>query len=225
MGEFLHGQGYTCLGVRLAGHATHPTDMIRSTRADWIASVEDGYHTLCGLTDGIFLMGLSMGGVLSLLLATRLNVMGVVALSTPHRMPSDYPVWLMRLFSHFMPFHRKGSGDPGSGWFDSLAYKEHISYPRNPVRSAAELKLLILEMRKSLPEVHVPVLLMHSRDDRYVLPENMEQIYDELTGASDKTRLYITGSGHVLPRDAASQQVFQHTLAFIQRVGSSRNIA
>ena len=225
MGEFLHGQGYTCLGIRLAGHATHPEDMILSTRADWIASVEDGYHTLCGLTDKIFMIGLSMGGVLSLLLAAHLDVMGVVALSTPYRMPSDYPVWLMRLFSYFMPFHRKGSGEPGSGWFDSSAYREHISYPRNPVRSAAELKLLILEMRKSLPEVHVPVLLMHSRDDRYVLPDNMEHIHSELTGATDKTKLYIRGSGHVLPRDAARPEVFQHTLEFIQRVGSSRNIA
>lgn len=225
MGEFLHGQGYTCHGVRLAGHATRPEDMIRSTRTDWIASVEDGYQTLCGLTDRIFLIGLSMGGVLSLLLATRLNVMGVAALSTPYRMPSDYPVWLMRLFSYFMPFHRKGSGEPGSGWFDASAYQEHISYPRNPVRSAAELKLLILEMRTVLPAVTVPVLLMHSRDDRYVLPDNMEHIHSELTGATDKTKLYIRGSGHVLPRDAARQEVFQHTLEFIQRVGSSRNIA
>lgn len=225
MGEFLHGQGYTCLGIRLAGHATHPEDMIRSTRADWIASVEDGYHTLCGLTDKIFMIGLSMGGILSLLLAARLDVIGVVAMSTPYRMPSDYPVWLMRLFSHFTPFHRKGRGEPGSGWFDASAYNEHISYPRNPVRSAAELKMLIQEMHEALPAVHVPVLLMHSRDDRYVLPDNMEQIYNQLTGTSDKTRLYISGSGHVLPRDAARHQVFQHTLEFIQRVGSSRNIA
>jgi carboxylesterase len=141
-------------------------------------------------------------------------------------MPSDYPVWLMRLFSHFMPFHRKGGGgEPGSGWFDASAYRDHISYPRNPVRSAAELKLLILEMRAVLPAVRVPVLLLHSRDDRYVLPDNMEHIYSELTGVADKTKLYIRGSGHVLPRDAARQEVFQHTLEFIQRVGSSRNIA
>jgi carboxylesterase len=223
IGEFLHGQGYTCLGVRLAGHATHPEDMIRSTRADWVASVEDGYHTLCGLTDRIFVVGLSMGGILSLLLAARFNVQGVIALSTPYRMPSDYPVWIMRMISKVMPFNRKGTGEPGSGWFDNSAYREHISYPRNPIRSAAELKLLILEMRKTLPAVTAPVLLMHSRDDRYVLPDNMEHLYRELTGASDKTKIYITGSGHVLPRDAARSQVFQHTLEFLQKVESSRS--
>ena len=222
MGEFLHGQGYTSLGVRLAGHATHPEDMIRSTRADWIASVEDAYHTLCGLTDRIFLIGLSMGGILSLLLSTRLDVKGVVALSTPHRMPSDYPVWLMRLFSNVMPFHRKGNDKPGSGWFDKSAYEGHISYPRNPVRSAAELKLMIMEMREALRAVNVPVLLMHSKDDHYVLPDNMESIFNDLTSAPDKTKVYLTGSGHVLPRDAARRQVFQYTLEFIQKVDSSK---
>jgi dipeptidyl aminopeptidase/acylaminoacyl peptidase len=80
-------------------------------------------------------------------------------------------------------------------------------------------------MRAVLPAVTVPVLLMHSRDDRYVLPDNMEHIYSELKGATDKTKLYLSGSGHVLPRDAARQEVFQHTFEFILRVGSARNIA
>ena len=73
MGEYLNAQGYTCLGVRLAGHATSPEDMIRSRYTDWIASVEDGYHLLRGVADQIFLVGLSMGGVLSLLMSTRLG--------------------------------------------------------------------------------------------------------------------------------------------------------
>src|SRR3972149_1718691 len=72
MGEYLNQQGYTCLGVRLAGHATNPEDMIRSRYTDWIDSVEDGYHLLRGLRDNIFLIGLSMGGDLALLISTRL---------------------------------------------------------------------------------------------------------------------------------------------------------
>src|SRR5919198_4315041 len=86
MGEFLNGQGYTCLGIRLAGHATDPEDMIRSRWTDWVASVEDGYQLLCGLTDHIFLIGLSMGGILALLASTQLNVKGVIAMSTPSRL-------------------------------------------------------------------------------------------------------------------------------------------
>ena len=44
LGEYLHQQGHSVFGVRLAGHATTMEDMIRSRRQDWLASVEDGYH-------------------------------------------------------------------------------------------------------------------------------------------------------------------------------------
>jgi carboxylesterase len=218
MGEHLHRQGYTCLGIRLAGHATQPEDMIRSRWTDWVVSVEDGYHLLCGLTEDIFLVGLSMGGILSLLMSTRLKVKGVVAMSTPSRLPTDYPIWLMEFLSRFIKFSAKTKQPPGSGWFDKTAYKEHIVYGKNPVRSAAELKKLILEMRAALPKVNVPVLLMHSRDETYILPDNLEYIYDGLVNTSDKTKLYLTGSGHNLPRDASREQVFQSAVEFFQRV-------
>ncbi len=218
MGEYLHRQGYTCLGVRLAGHATRPEDMARARWTDWTASVEDGYNLLCGVTDDIFLVGLSMGGILSLLMSTRLAVRGVVAMATPARLPEDYPIWLMQLISWFVKYQPKTDEEPGSGWFDQTAWQEHVSYPQNPVRSAAELKKLILAMRAALPEVRVPVLLMHSKDETYVAPEDMQELYAGLINASDKTKLYVTGSGHVLTRDASREQVFKAAADFIQRI-------
>jgi carboxylesterase len=182
--------------------------------------VEEGYQLLRGLTDKIILVGLSMGGNLSLLMSTRLDVQGVVAMSTPARLPSDYPIWLMEFLSLFLRYRPKTNEPPGSGWFDKTVYQDHIAYPQNPVRSAAELKKLILAMRAALPRVTVPVLLMHSKDEKYVLPENMEVIFSGLVNAADKTKMYVTGSGHVLPRDAARAQVFQTALQFIQRVCS-----
>jgi carboxylesterase len=243
MGEYLSKRGYPSLGIRLAGHATHPKDMIRSRYTDWITSVEDGYHLLCDalslpapaiprapmltsmggpgtkgdVTGNIYLIGLSMGGILALLMSTRLDVAGVVAMSTPYDMPQDHPVWLMKMVSLFLAYQPKSKQEPGAGWFDKQAYSQHVSYPANPVRSAAELKLLTAEMRAALPKIDAPVLLIHSKDDTYILPENMEHIYTGL-GASDKTRLYITGSGHVVTRDAAREQVFEAADAFIRRI-------
>ena len=221
MGEYLHRQGYTCLGIRLAGHATQPEDMIRSRWTDWTASVEDGHNLLCGLTDDIFLIGLSMGGILALLMSTRLSVKGVIAMSTPSQLPTDYPLWFLQFMSLFLKYRPKTKEAPGSGWFDKAAYQEHIAYSQNPVRSAAELKKLTLAMGAALSRVTVPVLLMHSKDERYVTLENMETIYAGLVNVPDKTKLYITGSGHVLPRDASREQVFQATVEFIQRVSNT----
>ena len=218
MGDYLNERGYTCLGIRLSGHATKPEDMIRSRYTDWVASVEDGYHLLRGMTDDIFLAGLSMGGVLSLLMSTRLDVRGVVSMSTPYKLRDDPRLPYVKLISKFKTYTPKSTEEPGAGWFDKEAWKDHISYPQNPVRSVGELDQLLGETRNALPKVEVPVLLIHSKDDPYVLPENMELIHASLKNVSDKTKLYITGSGHVVTRDAARHRVFASALEFIERI-------
>lgn len=218
MGEYLNRElGYTCLGIRLAGHATRPKDMVRSRWTDWTASVEDGYNLLRGATDRIFFVGLSMGGALSLLMSTRLDVKGVVTISAPYELPDAHPAWQIKLYSYFRAYMPKTKEAPSKGWFDLEAFKGHISYPLNPIRAAAELKLLLGKMRAALPNVTAPVFMVHSKDDHYVLPDNMEKIYAELTNASDKTKVYVTGSGHVVTRDAARHQVFEMARDFIKR--------
>ena len=220
MGEYLNRElGFTCLGVRLTRHATHPKDMVRSRWTDWTASVEDGYNLLCGAADNIYLVGLSMGGALSLLMSTKLDVKGVMTMSAPYEIQDEHPAWQIQLFSYFKTYIRKSKDDaPGSGWFDKDVFKEHVSYPLNPTRSAIELKILLEKMRSTLPKVNVPVCLIHSKDDDYVLPENMEKIYAGLANALDKTKFYVTGSGHVVTRDAARDQVFEIARDFIRRV-------
>ena len=221
MGEYLNKKhGFHCLDIRLAGHATRPEDMIPSRYTDWMTSVEDGYYLLQDMSEHIYLVGLSMGGILSLLMSTKLDVAGVVAMSTPYLFPyNSFPVWLMKLMSKFFHYQPKSKEVPGSSWFDKAAFAEHISYPQNPVRSGVEMKLLLDELHAALPKVSVPVLLIHSKNDTYVLPENMEHIYANL-GTSDKTKLYVTEAGHVVTRDAARNQVFEAAANFIYRIES-----
>jgi carboxylesterase len=219
MGEYLNQHGLTCLGIRLPGHATNIDDMVASRWTDWTASVEDGFHLLSGSVDRIYLAGLSMGGVLSLLMSTKLDVAGVIAMATPYQLPRDprnYPIWFIKLYSWFVKYAPKSGDEPGAGWFDKEAFRDHISYDRNPVRSVAELKQLLAEMQNALPQVTKPVLLIHSQDDSYVPPMNMEKIHAGLVNALNRKKLYVTGSGHVATRDAAHDQVFEAALDFIR---------
>jgi len=221
LGEYLNGRGYTVCGIRLSGHATRPPDMIRSRYADWLLSVEDGYNLLRACTDRVFLLGLSMGAILSLVSAARLPVRGVVAMSTPYDLPVHLPLplWGLRLLSHLVPYRPK-SKVPGSGWFDQAAYKQHVAYPHNPVRSGVELKLLLDEMHAALPRVLVPVLLIHSRDDSYVPADSMPRIYAAL-GTADKQMLWVEGGGHVITEEPTRQAVFEAAADFVKRVASS----
>lgn len=83
MGKYLQAQGYTVLGVRLAGHGTTAEDMSHMTGEDWLDSVRDGYALLRGCCDRVVAGGHSMGGLLALLLAAEQEVMGVISMSAP----------------------------------------------------------------------------------------------------------------------------------------------
>lgn len=216
LGEYLNGRGYTVCGMRLTGHATQPEDMIRSRWPDWLASVEDGYHLLRSACKQVFLLGLSMGGVLSLVAASRLPVQGVVAMSTPYKLPDDPRLPYLKIVSKVRPYMPKNKDGPGAGWFGD-AWKQHVAYPANPVRSIAELNELLGVMRAALPQIRVPVLLVSSRDDHYIVENSMESIYAALT-APDKEKIWIEGSGHVITEEPQRETVFKAAAEFIERV-------
>jgi carboxylesterase len=221
LGEYLNGRGCTVCGIRLSGHATRPADMVRSRYSDWLLSVEDGYNLLRSCTDGVVLLGLSMGGILSLTSAARLPVRGVVAMSTPYDLPVHLPLplWAIRLMSYVVPYQPK-SKEPGSGWYDKAAFQQHVAYPKNPVRSGVELKLLLDEMHIALPRISAPVLLIHSRDDTYVPQDSMPKIYAAL-GTADKQMLWVEGGGHVITEEPTRQVVFKAAADFVKRVASA----
>lgn len=224
MGEDLHQRGYTVLAPRLPGHATRPADMVRTRVTDWLAAVEDGWHLLSGSVEQIFLVGLSMGGVLSLLMSTRLPVAGTIVMSTPYRLADDPRLKFTKPLSVFMPYLSKPprSDDPGTGYFDQSLWDYHVSYPVNPLRSIAELQVLLIQMQAALPLIKTPILLVHSKNDTYVPQDSMPLLYEEL-GSADKTMLWIEGSGHVVTEEPPRWQVYQAAHEFIQRVSNAKH--
>jgi carboxylesterase len=212
MGEYLAEHGNTVLGIRLAGHATNPKDMMRMRWQDWLASLEDGWNILRGSTQNIFVMGLSMGGILSLIFASQYPVAGVVPMSTPYVL-RDLRIAFARQLSLFIPHVDKGLPD----WHNPEAPKDHVDYPFNPTRSVAELSDLLAILRKTLPDVKVPALLIHSHQDGAVSPENMTAIYKHL-GSKDKQMMWVENSGHVITREPERLRVFQAVQAFIERI-------
>ncbi len=215
MGDYLHANQISALGIRLAGHATTPDQLERTRWLDWLASVEDGFNLLSQTCNRIFLCGLSLGGVLTLFSAPFLPVQGVVAMSTPYELPADWRLKFVRLLRRIQPRVEKGSPD----WRNPDAAADHIDYPYYPTNSIAELNDLLGEFRAVLPRVSVPVLLAHSRQDFSVMPANMEKIFAAL-GSRDKHMLWVDNSGHNIPREPEREVVFAAALDFIRRHSS-----
>lgn len=221
LGDYLSAQGHTVLGLRLAGHATHPRDLVRTRWTDWLASVEDGLAILRAATERRVLVGLSMGGIVTLLAAAHYSVAGAVALSTPYQGFSARQVWVMRWLRWLRPRVRK----PLPEQHPTLPERREASYPaypQFPTRILLEVAALQSAMRSALPQVHVPVLLVHSQADAAVPFGEMQRIYDRL-GTADKQMLPLEGFDHAILRDPKREVAFDAIAAFVARVaGASR---
>ena len=70
MGERLAQDGWTVSGILLSGHGTTPELMAKTSWEDWVKDAEAGVRQLRKSCDIIIGIGLSMGGLLALHLAT-----------------------------------------------------------------------------------------------------------------------------------------------------------
>lgn len=213
LGSALHTEGLTVLGPRLTHHATSPEDMFRSHWRDWVTSALDGYFILRDQCTEIFVMGLSMGGMLALRLGAHYPVAGVVAMSTPSQPMVENMDWRVdyaSVLSYVMPYAPKGGAEPT----DPVTAAAHVSYKDWPVRAIPHFRELLRDTAELFPQIQVPVLLAHSRGDDGVPPENMPYIYEHL-GTPDKEMFWLEHSRHVITEEAERDQLFAKIIAFI----------
>jgi carboxylesterase len=212
MGEYLNKVGFTVYGLRLAGHATQIRDLVRSRWQDWIISMEEGIYLLSTNCSQVFTLGLSMGGILSLIAADRYDIQGSVCMSTPYEISQDWRLKFARQLSFFVPSVSKGINDMKN----EQAARTHLDYPVYPTRAIAELRDLQNEMHRVLPRINKPVLLMHSKSDGLSI-HNSEKIL-ELLGCRDKELILLEKSGHIITEDIEHQFVYKKAEEFIKRM-------
>jgi carboxylesterase len=224
LGQYLNQQGFTVHGPRLAGHTTTIDDMIHTTWREWYISVLAAYEMLREQCRKVFVLGLSMGGSLSLMLASREPVDGIVAMSSPY----DFHDWrepflpLINLFVKTMPKSEESS--QGDAFLQHVKAEQqargeepigHPNYPARPVRAIRELVSLLAVMREGLPNVTAPALLIHSRADELVPFDNLDAIYNAIN-SPDKQKLVLEKSGHVVTEDVEREVVFKAAADFIK---------
>jgi carboxylesterase len=212
MGEYLNKKGYTVYGIRLGGHATQLPDLIRARWHDWVISVEEGIDILKMTCNNVFTVGLSMGGVLSLIATDRYDVNGAICMSTPLEISKDWRLKIAKQLSLIVPTVSKGESDLKN----KEAAQHHLDYSVYPTRSIAELNELLKEMQSALPRIVKPVLLMHSKSDNLSY-ENSVKIHS-LLGSQEKELFLLEKSGHVITEDIERDDVFRKAEIFIQRI-------
>ncbi|MDY7039247.1 MAG: alpha/beta fold hydrolase [Chloroflexota bacterium] len=210
MGEYLTARGLTVLGVRLAGHGTTPEDMATTGWRDWVTSAEEGLQQLRDRCDRVFVAGLSMGGLIALHLAAHQPATGVVAMSAPAYI-TDWRFRFLPLVQHFMPWV---TPDIESDLTDPQAESRFSAYNRLPTRCVVSFGKLLKLVRRELPQVQVPVLIMQGRCDHTIPADSAQIIFDGL-GAADKKIVWWPNSGHAITVDGERGEVWERAYEFI----------
>lgn len=211
LAEALAGEGFAVELPRLPGHGTRWEDLQRTTWREWAGEAAAALDRLAGRTRAQVVVGLSAGGALALHLAAARPELAGLVLVNPFLFSTDPRLRLLPLLQRAVP------SVPGVG--DDIAKPggDEKAYSRLPLRALASLRQLQGEARRALPGIRVPVLVLTSRQDHVVEPENSRVVLAGI-GSADREHVWLERSYHVATLDHDADLVAERTAAFVRRV-------
>ncbi|MFZ9708594.1 MAG: alpha/beta hydrolase [Steroidobacteraceae bacterium] len=213
--------------TRLAGHGRHPAALGAVDGSEWLRDAEEALLIGRTLGERVIVVGTSTGGTLALWLAQQRDAQAIAALLliSPNLGPRNrqgellagpWGETLLRLLV----------GDTYE-WQPANAAQSRYWTWRYPSQALLPMMALVRLVRDSpLESIRIPTLVLYSRDDQVVHPEQIELAYARL-GASNKTLQQIDTpqdrSRHILAGDILAPRDTPRTLAlmreFLARLG------
>jgi carboxylesterase len=214
VGDYLHERGFTVSGPLLPGHGTTVEDMNRRSWREWAQHIEYALRDLQARCDTVFAGGLSMGTLLTLNLAADHPEVPGVILYAPAAQVDHRLLYLTPVLKHVLPaWQKRGKSDLGDPQAEALFW----SYSAYPVRAAHELLKLIRRVRRILPKVRCPALIIHAARDRHIREEGSRYVLDHI-GSRDKELIILANSGHALTVDQEWETAAKKTAEFLERL-------
>jgi len=167
----------------------------------------------------VVVVGLSMGGLVSLELAARHRdlVAGVVPVAAAVRFQdplaglSPYLAKVVRFWPSPNAFN-----DP------ELRRRENRNYPKFATDAFASLYAYSRRVPHLLSFVKAPILILQSREDQVVAPRSAEIIHEHVS-SRDKRIVWFERSGHEMFLDLEREAVIRAVMEFIERMRASSN--
>ncbi len=208
LGAALNEAGYTTIAPRLAGHGTSVDDLAMTTADDWIDSARAAVEAVADHRR-VHLVGLSMGGLISLLLAEPAGAATVTTINTP-LIVRGKQLYLAGLLHRFRPSVEWPDGDPPD--LDDEMTPYWITYPGFPTRSAAHLVSIMRRALFAARRLDIPSLVIQSKTDESVDPRSA-RLLARLLGEGCRT-LWLERSIHNAlldrERDRIARAVLEH---------------
>lgn len=214
-GQALADQGWSVRVPRLPGHGTRWQDMNVTTWQDWYAEADRAFDELAQRCRAVYVMGLSMGGTLTLRMAQqRGDDVAGIALVNP-------AVHSERADRHLLPFlQRVIPSFPGISNDIAKPGEDEGAYDRIPLRAAHSMSALWKLVKADMHKVAQPLILFRSRQDHVVEPSNAAFILGNVS-SGDVTEVVLEESYHVATLDHDAPIIFEQSTDFVRRTQSA----
>jgi len=191
----VHEAGYMTVAPLLPGHGTSPEDLIGRTWDEWLASVMDVCDELSARSEGIALIGQSLGATLALAAgARRSDVRGIAAINALVTPPDPDAT------EHLEHLIQRGRTMQPAGPPDVRDPEAHDSaYPDLALTALLQLGVGGATVHDLLTSLRVPVLVASGAHDGVVDPTNSDVLADSVKGSV--TRVRLENSAHVAALD------------------------
>ena len=224
-GERLEKQGYPVIGVRLAGHGTSPWDLKERSWPEWVKSVRRSYDILLAFCDQICLVGFSTGGVASLVFAAEKpeKLAGVVSVAAPIKFSNRSVAFVPLLYGLSKLLGMVQSAESTSPFRLNESHHPEINYRHIPIKAIYELRLMIEAMKKRLPDIKCPALIMHAEGDT-VVEVSSAKIIEKNIGSDEVSVIILPSDRHgLILEDIGDTQT--HIMAFLTRLAETEQDA
>jgi carboxylesterase len=223
LGEALSAAGFRCHAVRLPGHATTVAELASVRHRDWIATVESAARTMAAEVPQVALVGISLGALLALAVATSgaVPIRALVLLGKPLRFADErtallrFVAWVPGVIGPARLVRKRRGRDI----LDDAARARSLAYDAFPLASVVELLRLRATVKRRLHRVTHPTLVLHGRHDRTAPVANVDELRRRLPAGSLEVAIFEQ-SAHVLTEDAERDAVAARVADFLARVES-----
>ena len=208
----LAGAGLTVELPLLPGHGTDVADMVPTRWEDWSAAADAAYIELATRCESVVVVGLSMGGTLSIWLGERHPEIAALVLVNPLVVPPDADTVA------FIDSVIDGGDElaPGVGSDIALEGAVESAYAELPLRAARSLFAAAAGVEAALGSVTCPILLFSSPQDHVVPPVSGDRLVEGVKGPVE--RIVLERSFHVATLDYDKDEIEARTVQFVTDV-------
>ncbi len=227
----LEAAGLKVLCPLAPGHGASDKEMLATSWQDWVRAGQEAFDQIAAQCDRVVIVGLSMGAIVGVILASRnKKATGLGLLSPAIKFDGKGSKKLdavLRMMDYIPAMGRWVSWieQPPFGLKDEALQKEiaqqlakagrgesseHGTF-RTYAHSLKELEYMVKYCRSAAPHVRCPALVLHSLEDSFTSETNAVEAY-RMLGSRDKRMVLLSGCDHMITVDLRKEDVANQVL-------------